>query len=157
MKTYLRIFGVLSFLTFVPSSYGADDTSANAPGFASTLEQSPGLILRVTIDSQGREDTASAQLRVAPESASTGSNVENLFAQGINASGEAQITAQDIAADSSTCGFYPYTFSYGWMPSYYYNTITPVYYYSGYYYNYSTPFYYTNWNTYYRYYYYPIY
>lgn len=161
MKRRMISTGVWSLLTFISPlggvGYGADDTSADAKGFASVLDQAPGVVMRVAIDSQGRENSASAQMRVASEPVSSEAQVQAAFDRGVDASTQAQVSPQDIAADSSTCGFYPYTYSYGWAPAYYYNTYTPTYYYSGYTYNYSTPVYYSNWGNQYRYYYYPRY
>ncbi len=152
------IWGLLTFMAPLGSiGYGADDTSADAKGFASLLDESPGLVIRVAIDSQGRENSTSAQMRVATEAITHEGQVQAAFEQGFDASTQAQVSSQDIAADSSTCGFYPYTYSYGWMPAYYYNIYNPVYYYSGYNYTYSAPVYYSNWNYSYRYYYYPRY
>lgn len=160
MKKTMLIVGALSLLPCISVTYADQDSSADAAsGFASTLTKSPGVILQVPIDSQGREKASSARMHVVNRPVSTAAELEKAFASGIDASSQPQISKDDIAKDSSTFGWYSYSYyPYSWAPAYYYYTYTPVYYYGGYYYNYGTPvYYYNNWYNYYRYYYYPYY
>jgi hypothetical protein len=161
MRKNLLFAGALSLLPCISVSFADQDTSADAAnGFASTLARAPGVILQVPIDSQGRELADSARMHVVTRPVSTAIELENAFANGIDASHQPQISKEDVAKDSSTFGWYTYSYyPYGsWAPAYYYYTYTPVYYYGGYYYNYGPPvYYYNNWYNSYRYYYYPYY
>lgn len=161
MKNFTLFASVLSVIILapIPLAHADEDTSANLPsGFVTTLAEAPGVILRVNIDQEGREDTGSAQLRVASYKVTNAAAVEQAFNSGIDTSSQPQVTSSGIAKDSSTFGFFPYTYYYGWQPAYYYYTYTPTYYYYGSYYTYGAPYYYyNNWGHNYRYYYYPIY
>jgi hypothetical protein len=142
----------------MPASYAGDDLNADVNGFASVLDQAPGLVLRVAIDTSGRENTATAELRVANRAVSGNEDVMAVFNSGIETKGQPEITPEDVARDSSTFGFFGFRYYNSWAPSYYYYTYTPVYYTQPTYYYYTTPvYYYTSWPTYYRYYYYPRY
>ncbi len=156
MKRMSIYAGVLSAFLLAQGANADNDSSADvAVGFQSTLSQSPGLILRVNIDEQGREDTGSAILRVATEEVKGEAELEKAFEKGADTSTQAQVTQADIDADSSTFGFFPIRFSFGYQP-YYYNYYRPTYYHSGYYYNYGRPYYhYNNHYRHHRYYYYP--
>jgi hypothetical protein len=159
MRKTWHLAGIAALALAAPVAYGWDgDTSADVDGFASTLNNAPGVVLRVPIDAEGRENSSSAELRVAERTVASPEEVETAFARGLATTGQPQITGQDISTDSSTCGFFSYQYNWGWSPAYYYYNYTPTYYSGGYYYTYTTPYYYySNFDYGYRYYYYPRY
>lgn len=159
MKKTTIYAGVFGAFLLAQGAYADNDSSADLNGgFVSTLSDAPGLVLRVEIDASGRENTGSTEMRVVTSQVSDAAQLETAFARGTDTSTQPQITKDDIAADSSTFGFFPIRFNFGWSRPYYYQTYYPTYYYGGYYYNYGRPYYYyNNWNNYHRYYYYPRY
>lgn len=157
MKKTLLYAGILGTVLMTQAAYADSDSSADvAEGFVATLEEAPGLILRVNINQQGQEDTGSAVMKVATQKVQSAAQLQQAFDKGKDTSSQPQITQKDIEADSSTFGFFPIRFSFGWQQPYYYSNYYPNYYYGGYYYNYGRPYYhYNNWGHHHRYYYYP--
>lgn len=142
---------------------GGDSSSDVSGGFGEAVQSSKGAIIKVPVDTAGRELTDQAEIRVYSGSvAPTDAALPAAFDTSTDGTSQPSVADADIERDSSTSGWYYDWRPGGWQYNYYYN-YRPAYFYYGNYYTYGYPYYYNyyGYNPYgyygYRYYYYPSY
>lgn len=151
-----KIQGLLlsSLLMTSPMAFADDSSSDARDGFLNVLQSSEGLIVKVPVNEAGEELVSEAETRIYKGDALTStSDYATAFETGTTVSTDAVVTERDLAADSSTSGWYygsPQYSSYSYYrtPGYwsrdYYRSYYPSYYSYGSYY----PYYQPSWRTY---------
>jgi hypothetical protein len=137
MKRTVKGLVLGAALAFAMPAYADGDSSSDsAGGFGQTLDAAEGVIVKVPINAQGEELTDAAEVVFHDgNDISTSGDFESAFAQGVNATNQANVSDADISRDSSTSGWYGRN-SCGWQRNYYYS-YQPTYYYYGRYVTYS--------------------
>lgn len=152
MKKVSSLLFVAAASIFATGAKADDSSDSNADAsraFASTLEQSKAVIIRVPVDAQGQEDSTRAEMRVhvSDGSVASSTDVAGAFDKGIDAKTAPVLPSG--AGDSSTS----HRDSWGWDSwngnggySYnhdYYNNYQPTYHCGSHYnYTYAQPVYY---------------
>jgi hypothetical protein len=135
MKVALQTLMLGFGLALSVPAFAQGDSSADAAGFARTVEGSDAVIVRVPIDAQGRELSSAAELRVytGADMSTSADGLAAAFDRAVDASAQPQV---DIDADSSTSwgsscnyGWNRYSYGSGWNYGSYYSSYTPTYYY----------------------------
>lgn len=154
--------GIALALPAATSAYADSDSSAKAQdGFRQVVEHSDAVMIRVPIDSQGRENTDDSEMRVVSAGGRTTapSDYQAAWNTGVKVDKKAVKPSSGANSDSSTSYYYGWNnwYGYGWNYNYYYNYrpyYSSYYYGSPYNYYYSNPYYYSyyNYNNYYPYY-----
>jgi hypothetical protein len=139
----LLLAALLGFGSLLPPLYAQGDTSPDARFGTTVVSQAPAVMIRVPIDSKGRENSTSAELRIitgAIPNAIPNTALSGMWQSAIPAKGK-QITRADVQRDSSTFGFFFFNNlaapSMSWVPAYTYLTFQPTYYDAGAFYQFS--------------------